>query len=205
VPAAVSCGACRQRPPAFDRLLAVWSYEPPLDAVLQALKFGHLEVLGARLAAAMLEPLRHQALESRPREASELPEADLVAPVPLHWRRLLVRGYNQAERIARPLARHLGISFGEVLSRPRATAAQASLGRDHRRANVRRAFRARRRVSGHVLLVDDVATTGATLDAAARALRRGGANRVTALAVARTPDPDELARGPARHSRGIAF
>lgn len=157
----------------------------------------------------MLEPLRLQALESRPCETSELPDADLVVPVPLHWRRQLLRGYNQAESIGRPLARLLGLPFGEALKRPRATAAQAGLGRDHRRANVRQAFRARRPLSGHILLVDDVATTGATLDAAARALRRGGADRVTALAVARTPDPDELAHPPVRpllrrQSRGIA-
>jgi len=184
------CGACLARPRAIDRLLAAWSYEPPLDAVLHALKFGRLEVLGGRLAAAMLDPLRHQALAGYRAQEPELPEADLVVPVPLHWRRQILRGYNQAERIARPLARALEIPFSAALKRRRATVAQARLGRGQRPGNLRHAFRARRPLQGlSVVLVDDVATTGATLEAAASALRRSGATRIVAVVAALTPEP----------------
>jgi ComF family protein len=113
--------------------------------------------------------------------------------VPLHWRRHLARGYNQAERIARPLAALLELPFSTALSRGRATPPQSLLDRTQRLANLRRAFRVPRpqEVRGlHLLLVDDVATTGATLDAAAETLKRAGAAAVTALVAARTPaDP----------------
>jgi ComF family protein len=180
------CGACRQRPPAFDRLLALWSYRPPLDAVVRGLKFGRLDYLGRHLAEAMAAGL-----------APRLAGCDRVVPVPLHWRRRLARGYNQAERIARPLARRLGLPCVQALARRRATPPQSLLGREERLANLRRAFHVPRpeRVRGlHVLLVDDVATTGATLEAAAAALRKAGAAAVTALVAGRTP-LDPLAAG----------
>jgi len=173
------CGACRERPPAFDRLLALWSYRPPLDAVVQGLKFRRLDYLGSHLAAAMAKGL-----------ADRLRGFDQVVPVPLHWRRHLTRGYNQAERIARPLARLLELPCGLLLLRRRATPPQSLLGKADRLANLRRAFRIPRpeRVRGlRVLLVDDVATTGATLDAAAATLKNAGAAAVTALVAGRTP------------------
>jgi ComF family protein len=185
LPAGYRCGTCRQTPPAFDRMLALWSYGPPLDSVVQALKFRRLDYLGRHLAVAL-------AAELGPR-LEGLPAVDCVVPVPLHWRRRLSRGYNQAERIARPLAGLLGLPFDPVLFRSRATPPQSRLGRTHRLANLRRAFRVPRpqAIRGlHLLLIDDVATTGATLDAAAEALKRAGAAAVTALVAGRTP------RGP---------
>jgi ComF family protein len=173
------CGACRQHPPGFDRLLALWSYRPPLDAVVRGLKFGRLDYLGRHLAAALVDGL-----------GDRLDGFDRVVPVPLHWRRRLSRGYNQAERIARPLAGRLGLPCAPALARRRATPPQSLLGREDRLANLRRAFRVPRpeRVRGlRLLLVDDVATTGATLDAAARALKGAGAAAVTALVAGRTP------------------
>lgn len=169
------CGFCRQRPPAFDRLLALWTYRPPLDAVIQALKFRRLDYLGRHLAQALADEL-------------PLKGFDAVVPVPLHWHRRLTRGYNQAERIARPLAGSLGLPLLPALRRVRRTPPQTSLGKAERLANLRRAFRVRRPVRGlRLLLVDDVATTGATLEAAASVLKRAGADGVTAVAAARTP------------------
>jgi ComF family protein len=187
LPADYRCGACRQSPPAFDRLLALWSYRPPLDAVIQGLKFRRLDYLGRHLAVALAAGLRDR-----------LAGCDRVIPVPLHWRRRLARGYNQAERIARPLAGRLALPYLPALSRRRATPPQSLLGRDDRLANLRKAFCVPHpeRVRGlHLLLVDDVATTGATLEAAAVALKSAGAASVTALVVARTP----LEPGTAQH------
>jgi ComF family protein len=179
LPADYRCGACRQDPPAYDRLIALWSYRPPLDAVVRGLKFGRLDYLGRHLAVAM-------AAELGPRLAG----CDRIVPMPLHWRRRLARGYNQAERIARPLAGSLGLPCVQALARRRATPPQSLLGREERLANLRKAFRVPRpeRVRGlRILLVDDVATTGATLDAAAAALRKAGAAAVIALVAGRTP------------------
>ena len=181
LPAGYRCGACRQAPPAFDRILALWAYGPPLDSVVQALKFRRLDYLGRHLATAL-------AAELGPKLEGLAP-IDRVVPVPLHWRRRLSRGYNQAERIARPLATLLGLPFDPLLSRGRATPPQSLLGRTQRLANLRRAFRVPRprEIQGlHLLLVDDVATTGATLDAAAETLKKAGAAAVTALVAGRT-------------------
>ena len=121
-----------------------------------------------------------------------LEAVDLVVPVPLHpWRRLR-RGYNQAELLARPLAAALGLPLRIALVRHRFAPPQSRLPRQRRLANVQDVFRSprrhRRHLRGrHVLLVDDVATTGATLDAAARALLAAGTRTVIALTLARTP------------------
>jgi ComF family protein len=177
-PPGYRCGACREKPPAYERLLALWLYRDPLDRVIQALKFNRLDYLGRHLALALHDGL-----------GGELGGFDGVVPVPLHWRRWLTRGYNQAERIARPLASRLGVPLVQALHRPHTTRAQTSLGRAARATNLRRAFDVPRpgRVRGlRLLLVDDVATTGATLDAAAAALMQAGADSVTALVAART-------------------
>lgn len=178
-PPGFRCGACRERPPAFDRLLALWAYREPLDAVIQGLKFRRLDYLGRHLAEALSDRL-----------GGALEDFDAVVPVPLHWRRRLARGFNQAQQIAHPLARRLGLPLLPALRRARSTPPQTSLGKADRLANLRRAFWAphpRRLHRLRLLLVDDVATTGATLDAAAAVLRRAGASGVTAVVAARTP------------------
>jgi ComF family protein len=178
------CGACRQEPPACDRLLALWSYEEPLTAVIQALKFRRLDYLGRHLGEALAAGLGEEI-------AGALGEGEdgLVVPVPLHWRRRLHRGYDQAERIARPLAARLGLPLVAALRRTRATPPQSLLGKAARVANLRRAFHvpSPARIRGlHVILVDDVATTGATLEAAATVLKQAGAAAVTGVTVGRT-------------------
>jgi ComF family protein len=172
------CSACRRRPPPWEELAAAYLYLPPLVGVVRAFKFGRAEHLGESLAAPLL--VRCAAWAGR---------IDVVTPVPLAWTRLLARGYNQAEAVARPLASALGLRCRRLLRR-RPRPRQALLSRAERGRNLRGAFtpRARLAAGAHVLLVDDVMTTGATLVAAATALRRAGAAAVLAAVVARTPD-----------------
>lgn len=200
-PAGFRCGRCHAEPPAFERLVAPWRYAPPLDRAIHAFKFGRREEIGGGLAADIADALAEVSAAA----GDAAPE--VVVPVPLHWRRRLARGYDQAERIARPLARRLGLPCESVLRRCRATRRQTSLGGVERRRNPRGAFAPARRTprrgrnlrperggtssrplaGRRVLLVDDVATTGATLDAAAHALRRQGAAAVIAAAAALAP------------------
>jgi ComF family protein len=165
------CGHCIARAPAFDATLCVSDYVAPADALVIALKFrAHLE-----LAGAIASVLAARAATSR------LPLPDLVVPIPLSSARLASRGYNQAWEIARVFARRIGRpADAHCLGRVRDTRAQSSLRGAERWRNMRRAFVVSRpdRVRGaHVGLVDDVMTSGATLEAAASVLKRAGATR----------------------------
>jgi ComF family protein len=174
------CLACRREPPPFDRAVALWRYRPPLDAVLRAFKFGGLDYLGEALARTAAQ---------RPR-VRRLAGVDLALPVPMPWPRRLARGYNQAERLARPLARELGVAFAEPLARRGRRRPQSGLGRIERRELAVSSFLVtdRAAVAGaSLLLVDDVLTTGSTARAAAAALRAAGARRVDVLVAAWTP------------------
>ncbi|WP_020656734.1 ComF family protein [Massilia niastensis] len=178
------CGACLAAPPAFDATVAACDYAAPLDGLVLQLKFG------ARLALApwMARVLRDSALGA---PGLALPE--LLCPVPLGARRLAERGYNQALEVARPLGAVLGIALAPRLAlRVLETQAQSGIAPGARRNNVRGAFAlapgACERVRGrHVGVVDDVMTSGHTLDALAAVFKKAGAARVTNIVFARTP------------------
>ncbi|MBI5137816.1 MAG: ComF family protein [Nitrospirae bacterium] len=173
------CADCIKRPPAFAAARVLGPYDGPLGAALRLLKYHGRTGLAPALAA-RLDP-------------SALPApflgVDLVAPVPLHPRRLRERGFNQAGRLARAVAARLGVAVADdLLARHGAATSQVGLSRARRLENVRGVFRVPRpqRVAGRtVLLVDDVMTTGATAHACAAALVRAGARRVVVWAVAR--------------------
>ncbi|KWO75066.1 phosphoribosyltransferase family protein [Burkholderia ubonensis] len=174
------CDACRATPPPFDATLALADYRAPLDGLARGLKFHARLALGAEFAGRLARLLAdtHGAGGG----------FDVIAPVPLAHARLAARGYNQAWAIARPLARRLGVpADATLLARVVETAPQSRLDRRARRDNVASAFAVARDVAGrHVALVDDVMTSGATLAAAAHALKAAGAARVTNLVALRT-------------------
>lgn len=154
--------------------------------MIQALKFRRLDYLGRQLGRELGE-----------RHAEALTTVDVVAPVPLAWLRRLGRGFDQAEVIASAVAQVSGLPLRSLLVRRRGTRPQSRIsGRAERQRNPMGAFAATRQLAKswrgcHILLVDDVVTTGATLDAASRCLLEAGAGEVTALVVARTPAPGE--------------
>ena len=170
------CDTCRQSPPPLQAVHAVFDYAFPLDRLLPRLKFHRDLAAGRVLVQCMLERLR------------TLPRPAAIVPVPLHPARLRRRGYDQALELARPLAHSLRLPLRhDVLRRTKATSAQSRLDADARQRNLRNAFQidADTPLPGHVALVDDVMTTGATLHAAAHTLRDAGVQRVDAWVCAR--------------------
>lgn len=169
------CGGCQREPPRYLAVHAAFHYAPPIDRLIQGAKYGGrldwADLLGRRLA-------RHVAARAE--------AVDAVVPVPLHRARLRSRGYNQSLELARPLARQLALRLCQDLERVRATPPQARLSREERRRSVRGAFAVRRELDGaRLALLDDVMTSGTTVDAATRCLLRAGAASVEVWVVAR--------------------
>ena len=174
-PGAAVCGRCLAEPPAYDATTAALVYDFPADALVHALKFrGELA----------LAPLLGKMLSAKVAGFT----VDRVIPVPLSSARLRSRGYNQSVEIARHVAR--GKLDVDACVREVDGAPQMALPWDERRSNVRGAFSCRRPLGGAtVAVVDDVMTTGATLDEMAHTLKRAGAARVVNWVVARTLPP----------------
>lgn len=170
-----SCGRCLQRPPDFNRTVAAFAYAFPLDKLVQALKYGEQLALAEALAERLA-----QRVERRP---------DRILPMPLHPARLRERGFNQSLELARGIARKLDIPLlADGAQRVRDTTPQSGLPWKERKRNMRNAFACDLDLHGlHVAVVDDVMTSGATLNELARTLRRAGAREVSAWVVARTP------------------
>jgi ComF family protein len=174
-----TCGACLDRPPRYDSASAAYGYAFPIDALIRAYKYGgHLTlapVLGAALADAAVG------------------DVDAIVPMPLSDARLRERGFNQAHELARHAGRRLALPvLPHACRRVVDTAPQASLPWAERSRNVRGVFVCDADLAGkQVAIVDDVMTTGATLNELARTLKRAGAACVSAWVVART-QRDEL-------------
>lgn len=177
------CGACLRRPPAFDRTHAALVYRFPVDRMIPRLKYrGHLAVAPA-LAHCLVQAV------------ADAPRPDCVIPMPLHPARIRERGFNHATELARNVANALGLPLDTESSRRiRDTPPQMGLGHDARRRNLRGAFACSPDIAGlRVAIVDDVMTTGSSLDELAAALKRAGAAEVDCWVVARALPPGEPA------------
>ena len=174
LPPGVACAECQTAPPPWSSALAPLEYAFPVDAAIKAMKFrrrlDYLPAFDDELARL------------------EIPDdIDAVVPVPLHRWRQLRRGFNQAEELARPIARRLGLPLSNAVSRVVGTESQSGLDAAARRRNLRAAFRARKILPGdHALVVDDVITTGETLKGVARVLLDSGVRKVSVIALARS-------------------
>lgn len=172
----VVCGACAARAPPYATLRAALAYDDHARRLVLDLKRGGrrdgLPVFGQWMAAAAGEALER---------------ADLIAPVPMHWTRLAVRSFNQAAWLAQSLSAASGVPWRPgALARVKRRRSQAGLSAQERRRNVGGAIKARGRFEGKtIIVVDDVFTTGATLDACARAFLRVGAAEVHGVTLAR--------------------
>jgi ComF family protein len=175
------CTRCRTNPSFLTGIHSLTAHRPPLRDAVHALKYEGVRVLVEPLAQLLAEHWFQQDTS-----------ADVVVAVPLHLRRERQRGYNQSQLLAAEFAVKTGLMLVDgALQRTRATRAQVGLGVEDRWANVHDAFAIRdtassqKLVGRHVLLIDDVCTTGATLESCAQALLRSGTNTVRALTVTR--------------------
>jgi ComF family protein len=172
------CGRCLLAPPAFDRLRAAAPYRGSAKRILLAFKFGGADYLAARLASTMAERL-------------SAPAADEVCAVPATARRRRERGYHPASLLAGAVARRLGLPFRQTrLRKVRETERQSGVPASRRAANVRRAFAVEGEPPARVLLVDDVATSGATARECAARLSAAGAKTVEVWCFARASRAD---------------
>jgi ComF family protein len=172
------CGACRQDEPAFERLRSFGAYDAELRQLIVLLKYNRVRPLARPLGGWLATVVQQN---------RALAEVDAIVPVPLHPSRQRARGYNQAELLAQELSKWLKKPVApRALDRIKDTPSQTGLTPAQRIENVRGAFAARAKLDlGRILLVDDVCTTGATLNACARTLKRAGADQVVAATVAR--------------------
>lgn len=171
-------GACRLRPPSYTRAWSTYPYEPPLQKAIQLFKYEGKVTLAGALGELMVD------------QTHPLPEADVVMPVPLHPTRLRDREFNQSLLLADAVARRLRLSLSYTnLVRLWETPPQTMLSRTARRKNLRRAFgvvRPAEVTDRRIILVDDVYTTGTTVNECAKALRKAGAADVYVWTLART-------------------
>lgn len=175
LPADTSCAGCQQDPPPFTAAVAALRYSFPIDAAIKAMKF--------RRKLCYVPAFVHMLMES----VEKLPAGiDALLPVPLHWRRQALRGFNQASELCGPLRRQTGLEQINNVVRRRPTPYQSGLAAKLRRGNLRRAFSVQGKIRArHVLIVDDVITTGETCRELALVLHDAGVEKVSVLAIAR--------------------
>lgn len=183
--AAEFCGECLRQPPAFDLCRAAFPYAAPIGPLISQFKHQRNLSFGAALGHILAAEL------ARDFSQTDRARPDFISPVPLHWRRLLGRGFNQSHYLATLLAHALELPLLNSARRIRPTDKQQALKRKARLRNLREAFVVDAKVVAgkHVALVDDVVTTGATAEALSLALKQAGALHVEVWALARTPAP----------------
>ncbi|HEY1992168.1 MAG TPA: ComF family protein [Gammaproteobacteria bacterium] len=174
------CGECIKHLPSWDEARCPLAYGFPVDKLVQQFKFGGELATGRLLGGLLADYL-----------AAGTEKPDCLVPVPLHPSRLKERGFNQAAELARPLATRLQLKIElDLCERTRATEVQSKLDAAERRKNLRGAFAVKVPVQGlHLALLDDVVTTGTTMEELSRALRDAGARRISVWSVCRAVNP----------------
>jgi len=177
------CGECLIHKPDFDKLIAPFIYKDEVAWLINKFKHRNRAHYGEFLAEHLQAELKdHLNVNEKP---------DMITSVPMHWTRLLFRGFNQAELLARSISKNINIPYKTILQKKKRTAKQQDLQRNVRLKNLRNAFRLTENIEGKFIsIVDDVVTTGATAQTLAGLLVDAGARRVEVWALARTPKPE---------------
>jgi ComF family protein len=180
---ALHCGECLKSPAPFDRIIAPFRYDFPVDRMLHQFKYQGKRHWSKRLAALMAAHIHHL------HDTRQLVLPEILIPVPLHRKRLRERTYNQSDLLARQLGRMLDLPVDrQWLTKTQPTRTQAGLTKTERLRNLRDAFTLKgNRTYQHIALIDDVVTTRATVEAIARQLRKNGVTTIEVWVLARTP------------------
>lgn len=175
------CGKCLKHPPSYDRCIPAFVYTSPIDALIHKFKNHRDLTAGYALSQLLWRQISCQLDDDLP---------DLLCPMPLHWRRQLIRGFNQSAFITSQLHLASKIPVKIVAKRRIATPKQQFLSRSQRLKNLREAFSVdRSKVEGKkIAIIDDVVTTGATVESLSKTLKRHGAKRVDIWCISRTPE-----------------
>ncbi len=188
------CNDCLQKPPSFDLALCAWRYEAPVNQLITSLKEKHGHFWIPSLSHPLLRKIQRCYLDfdhspqspCTPHSRPSLP--DTLVPIPIHWTSRMIRGYNQSQLIAQYIASQVKRPIQSALQKRTRTPAQKGLTRLQRQRNLQSSLVCGQKVEGkHIALIDDVMTTGATVEAAAQLLKQHGAKRVDIWALARTP------------------
>ncbi len=187
------CAHCLNKPPSFDKCVSAFRFVDPIGPLINQFKLRQNLRNGRILSKNLAQSIRPAY------QNTELPEQ--LVPIPLHWRRVLRRGFNQATTISQYLGQEFKLPVNTLLKRRLPTPKQQGLNRKQRLSNLKNAFSLKIRegksnqrptnIPNHVALVDDVMTTGATAEAASQVLKQAGVQRVDVWVLARTPSPQE--------------
>lgn len=177
-PDTAPCGRCLRQPPYFDASTSAFDYSFPLNQVIGQLKYGDKRYWARALAQAALPAFE---------QACAHISAPVLVPVPMHKSKQRKRGFNQAELLARSLARYADVAFSNKLcKRIKASPPQTGLNRKNRRSNVKNGFAVSSKLPQQpLIIIDDVVTTGSTVDELARTLKQAGALEVYVFSIAR--------------------
>ncbi|VUD51628.1 Orotate phosphoribosyltransferase [Thalassocella blandensis] len=179
----IYCGGCLQSAPAYDRILCGHVFSHPVDTLINRFKHQNGHYLVKDLTRALIQRIQF--------EYFDYPQ--LILPVPIHWTKRLQRGYNQSDLLAQELSQQLGIPWQRLVRKAHRTSLQQGLKRKQRLRNLKHSFHSNASAKAslskydHVVLVDDVVTTGATAEELAKFLKTLGIRRVDVWAIARTP------------------
>lgn len=182
------CGACLSAPPSIDQTHAVFTYDYPLNHLLQQFKYQQALSISRLFAHVLQQKIVHNKTSSAMVNGTSQPRIDLIIPMPMHPARLKQRGFNQAHEIAKPVAKVLKIPLNVLTcQRVKLTPPQASLPLKERITSIRGAFKCKQDLQGlNIAIIDDVMTTGASLNELAKTLKQAGAMRVECWVIART-------------------
>lgn len=173
------CGQCLQKQPYYDRVISPFIYSDPIDYLITHFKYQEQLAYGKVLSDLLLARLSNY--------YQVHPKPEIIIPIPLHRKRLIERGFNQALELAKPIAKSLKIPVNyRCTTRIRDTAKQSGLSIKKRAANIRKAFTIEKQNFNHVAVVDDVITTGHTMEEFCQGLYKAGVTKIDVWCVART-------------------